>query len=287
MLLEGNFQGVQHVGIPVVDIDKTQKWYRDILGFKLVHSHAVPVEGGEVKLAFLELGGLQVKLYQLIGEALEEIKTRGNGHIDHFTIDVLDVEKAINDVLAAGAVLDKDTPDGSVPNPSWPPDGCKYVFLKSPNGEKVEFNQRLGLDPNRRKENLGGWAHLGIPTIDYQQIKAFYEQFGFKEIMYVNIPVGDEKIHIIMVEKNGFILEFYQLFGNDLEEIRTRKDGYIDHITFGVLDIDQAYQELKAAGLKILVDKPIFLRGVWGKGVKYFFIRGPEGEKIEFNQKVH
>lgn len=287
MLLEGNFQGVQHVGIPVVDIDKTQKWYRDILGFKLVHHYAVPVEGGEVKLAFLELVNLQVELYQLAGEALEEIKTRGNGHIDHFAIDVLDVKKAMNDALAAGAVLDKDTPDGPVPNPSWPPDGCKYVFLKLPNGEKVEFNQHLGLDPNRRKENLGGWAHLGIPTTDYQQIKAFYEQFGFKEVMYVNIPVGDEKIHITMVEKNGFILEFYQLFGDDLKEVRTRKDGYIDHIAFGVLDIDQAYQELKAAGLKILVDRPVFLRGVWGKGVKYFFIRGPEGEKIKFNQKVH
>lgn len=287
MLLEGNFQGVQHVGIPVVDIDKTQKWYRDILGFKLVHHYAVPVEGGEVKLAFLELVNLQVELYQLGGEALEEIKTRGNGHIDHFAIDVLDVKKAMNDALAAGAMLDKDTQDGPVPNPSWPPDGCKYVFLKLPNGEKVEFNQHLGLDPNRRKENLGGWAHLGIPTTDYQQIKAFYEQFGFKEVMYVNIPVGDEKIHITMVEKNGFILEFYQLFGDDLKEVRTRKDGYIDHITFGVLDIDQAYQELKAAGLKILVDRPVFLRGVWGKGVKYFFIRGPEGEKVKFNQKVH
>jgi len=287
MLLEGNFRGVRHVGIPVVDIDKTQKWYRDILGFKLVHSCVVSVKGDKVKLTFLELGDLQVELYQSIDETSEKIKTRGNGHIDHFAINVLDIDKAMNDVLEKGAVLDKNTSDRPVLNPSWPPDGSKYVFLKSPNGEKVEFNQRLGLDPNRRKENLGGWAHLGIPTTDYQRIKAFYEQFGFKEVMYVNIPLGNEKIHIIMVEKNGFILEFYQLFGDELEEIRTRKDGYIDHIAFGVLDIDQAYKELKAAGLKILVDKPVFLPDVWGKGMKYFFIRGLEGEKIEFSQKMY
>jgi catechol 2,3-dioxygenase-like lactoylglutathione lyase family enzyme len=285
MYLENNLQGVKHVGIPVYDIETTRDWYVEKLGYKSTYEPVLKDANGEVKLAFLQLGDMVVELYQLYGEDREEVKTRTNGHIDHFTIDVLDVEKAMRDALQKGASLDVDTPDGPVPNPSWPPEGCRYVFLKSPNGEKVELNQRLDLDSNRRKENLGGWAHLGIPVYDVEKAVAFYQKFGFKLVMHVDIPVGDEAIIIKMVEKNGFILEFYQLVGKDRDEILTRKDGFVDHIALEVLDCQKAFDEMKAAGMEVLNDAVVDMP-IYEKGVKYFFIRGPHGEKIEFNETV-
>jgi len=158
-------------------------------------------------------------------------------------------------------------------------------MLKGPNGEKVELIQRLDLDKSPRKKNLNGWAHLGIPVTDLKKSRDFYSQFGFKEIMYAEIPSGDEMTKVSMMEKNGFVIELYQKFGEILKEISTRKDGHIDHIALDVIDIDKAFKELKEAGLEILEDAPVFL-DFWDNGVRYFNIRGPNGEKIEFSEKI-
>jgi len=50
-----------------------------------------------------------------------------------------------------------------------------------------------------------------------------------------------------------------------------------------VADVEKAFNELKAAGFTIIEEQPIFLN-FWEKGCKYFAVRGPDGEKLEFNQ---
>jgi fructose PTS system EIIBC or EIIC component len=47
---------------------------------------------------------------------------------------------------------------------------------------------------------------------------------------------------------------------------------------------DKAYAEVRAAELEILEEAaPVFLP-FWSRGVKFFTVRGPDGEKLEFNQ---
>lgn len=285
ILLENNLQGVQHLGIPVHDIEQSKAWYTEKLGFRVVHEPMVPTEEGNIKVAFLKKSDMTLELYQLVGESLNEIKIRGHGHIDHFAIDVLDIDRALKDALDAGAVLDESTPDGPKTIDVFWSKGVKYVTIKGPIGEKVELNQRLDLDKSRRKENLSGWSHLGIPVTDLKKSKNFYHQFGFKEIMYAEIPTGNESIKASMMEKDGFVIELYQMFGESLKEISARKDGHIDHIALDVTDIDKAYQELQETGFEILEDAPVFL-DFWDNGVKYVNIRGPDGEKLEFNEKI-
>jgi len=89
-----------------------------------------------------------------------------------------------------------------------------------------------------------------------------------------------------MMEKDEFVIELYQMFGESLAEISVRKDGHIDHIALNVTDIDKAYKELQKAGFEILEDAPVYL-DFWDNGVKYFNIRGPDGEKLEFNEKIN
>ncbi len=281
ILLENNLTGVQHLGIPVRDIEQSKAWYRDIFGFQVVHEPVVHDTNGDIKVAFLKRGDMTLELYQLTGESLNEIKSRDHGHIDHFAIDVLEIDSALENALAGGAVLDESTSDGIQAIDVFWSKGVKYVTFKGPDGEKVELNQRLDLDQSRRKENLDGWSHLGIPVTDLGKAKDFYRQFGFKEIMYAEIPGEDGSIDVSMMEKDRFVVELYELYGDQLEEISQRKDGHIDHIAFEVADIDQAYQELKNAEFEILEDAPVYL-DFWDNGVKYFNIRGPVGEKIEF-----
>jgi catechol 2,3-dioxygenase-like lactoylglutathione lyase family enzyme len=134
------------------------------------------------------------------------------------------------------------------------------------------------------QDNLQGLQHLGIPVTNLERSKDFYAQLGFIEPMRTDIQPQTEVIRVAMMQHENFTIELYQLGQEDLQEIAKRTDGHIDHVALNVLDIEQAYMEIKAAGLEILEDNaPIYLP-FWEHGVKYFTVRGPDGEKIEFNQ---
>lgn len=285
MLLENNLNGFQHLGIPVVDIERGKDWYLSKLGYRPVDDTEIITDGGAIKISFIQREDILLEFYQLVGEDLEEVKGRSHGHIDHFAIDVLDVHAAYQNLSLEGAQFDPGTPDGPVPIPQFWSQGVEYFFLTSANGEKVELNQRLDLAPNRRLQNLNGWSHLGIPVTDISISEKFYADFGFRKVMQAAIPVGDQEIKAIMMEFKGFTLEFYQLLPPDLVEIRARGDGWIDHFALDVIDVERAYAELASSGFNPLEDAPVSLP-FWENGVKYFNIRGPDGEKIEFNQKL-
>ena len=79
------------------------------------------------------------------------------------------------------------------------------------------------------------------------------------------------------------IIELNQMPDTELEEIRTRKNGHIDHIAFDVDDIDKPFAELKEAAFNIIEERPVFL-SFWKNGCKFFNIIGPDVKRLEFNQ---
>ena len=131
--------------------------------------------------------------------------------------------------------------------------------------------------------NVRGLQHLGLPVTDLERSTAFYTRLGFTVAMTAELPADEEVIQVAMLALNGFVLELYQLAGAERQEIGTRRDGHIDHVALDVTDIDQAFADAQIAGLEPLEDAPVFLP-FWDKGVKYFNVRGPDGEKVEFNQ---
>ena len=134
------------------------------------------------------------------------------------------------------------------------------------------------------KDNLLGMQHLGLPVTDLARSLAFYEQFGFATALRVDLPDEPEPVRVAMIEKGGLVIELYQLAGAERQEVAGRSDGHIDHIALNVMDIDSALAELKAAGFEILEpDAPVTLP-FWSRGTRYFTVRGPDGEKVEFNQ---
>lgn len=128
-----------------------------------------------------------------------------------------------------------------------------------------------------------GFQHLGMPVTDIERSKAFYRQLGFQVAMTAELPSEGGAVRVVMMELNGFILELYQLTGDDLADVHARSDGHIDHFALDVEDIEQAWHAVRAAGLEPLEPAPVFLP-FWDKGCKYFNVRGPDGERVEFNQ---
>ena len=131
--------------------------------------------------------------------------------------------------------------------------------------------------------NFKGLQHLGIPVTDLETSVRFYSRLGFSRILATHVDEEHGRVLVAFMEQRGVIIELYQVTDQEREEVRSRSDGHIDHIAFDVADVDEAFLELKSAGFDMVQEEPVFL-DFWKRGCKYFAIRGPDGEKLEFNQ---
>ena len=126
MAFKGISTGLQHIGLPTNDIEKTIEWYA-ALGFEVAYR---TVNNGE-PVAFLRLGDLTFETYEngrAVGVA---------GAVDHVAINVTDVAEARRLADALGLEVIEE---GQLP--FWA-NGVKYFTVLGPNREKVEFNQYL------------------------------------------------------------------------------------------------------------------------------------------------
>lgn len=125
--------------------------------------------------------------------------------------------------------------------------------------------------------------HIGIPVTDLSRSEAFYASLGFKNVMASTFQFNGAEGKVAMMQSGEIIIEIYQMPESELAEIRQRRDGQVDHIAFDVADIDLTFDTLKKANFTILEEAPVFLP-FWKNGCKYFNIKGPDGERLEFNQ---
>lgn len=124
-------------------------------------------------------------------------------------------------------------------------------------------------------ENVIGLQHIGVPTNNIDLTIEFFQKVGF-EIVYqtineeVNEKVAFLKLKNIMIE----VYENGQALG---------KAGAINHIAIDVADIEKAFERAKVKKFKLLNEEIQFLQ-FWENGVKYFTIKGPNAECVEFSQ---
>jgi catechol 2,3-dioxygenase-like lactoylglutathione lyase family enzyme len=133
------------------------------------------------------------------------------------------------------------------------------------------------------KAKINHLQHVGIPVTSLSNSIAFYQKFGFTNIMDKTFEHDAGKGNVAMMKLGEIIIELYQMPPAVLAEIRGRKNGHIDHIAFDVDDIEAMFEELKNLHFNIIEDAPVTLP-FWKKGCRYFNIAGPDGERLEFNQ---
>jgi catechol 2,3-dioxygenase-like lactoylglutathione lyase family enzyme len=129
---------IQHIGIPVTDIKISEVFY-ERLGFKNVMDSSFDYNGGNGKVAMMQLNEMILELYQMPENELKEIRNRKNGHIDHIAFDVDDIDKTFAEIKAAAFSVIEEQP---VFLSFWKT-GCKYFNITGPDGERLEFNQIL------------------------------------------------------------------------------------------------------------------------------------------------
>ena len=125
--------------------------------------------------------------------------------------------------------------------------------------------------------------HLGIPAHDLEVSIPFYERLGFENVMESPFEFDGGYGTCVMMKNHEVIVELYQMPEKQLAEIKQRKNGHVDHFAIDVSDVDLAFDTLKKAGFEMLESTPIFLP-FWKNGTRFFNVKGPSGETIEFNQ---
>lgn len=137
MDIKENVTGLQHLGIPAVDLKRSISWYTELLGFELIEEKNLPENNCHA--AFVKKGNLVIELYQEDEASVREVAGRGHGHVDHLALNVQDVKAAFEEMKKSGCTM-LDSKINSLP---FFKNGVAWFTVLGPNGEKVEFNQFL------------------------------------------------------------------------------------------------------------------------------------------------
>ena len=143
MNIKGFTTGVQHIGIPTNNINKTIEFY-EALGFNIAF-HTV---NGTEEVAFLQLHNLMIETFQNHQAKMEY------GAIDHIAIDVKNIEELFDEIKILADKAKAEAEDASTAPllmmldeqvnglPFWE-NGVKFFTIEGPNKEKIEFCERL------------------------------------------------------------------------------------------------------------------------------------------------
>jgi catechol 2,3-dioxygenase-like lactoylglutathione lyase family enzyme len=153
-------------------------------------------EGGPHRL---RLGDQRVELHQ-------DASAAGHGRIDHLALAVEDVDAALAAALARGGVLDGDvTPDGPLFIPEFWTAGTRYVFLKGPEGARIEFCAR----PGTSRPGLPGHDHIGIPCTDLPAMAGFFRSLGCADIAATTLIRADGNVSVAFLGLGTSVIELY------------------------------------------------------------------------------
>jgi len=154
----GALTGFSHVGIQVADLERSIRFYRDVLGLELVAEwvrdqeyiqELVGYPGVELNVAVFRLpssdGFLEILEYRNVAKQPVDPATANPGTA-HFCLYVRDIEAVYDRLLAGGA---RSVSEIKSPNVG-PNKGGKAVYMIDPDGirfELVETTKTLAGDP--------------------------------------------------------------------------------------------------------------------------------------------
>jgi len=126
-------------------------------------------------------------------------------------------------------------------------------------------------------KEITGINHIGLRVKDLQTSRQFYEKLGFE---FLAGPVGPEPV-AIMEHPSGVNINFIlnatdEAPSNVLMDIPNKHTGYT-HVALEVTDISSVEEQLIKHGITI-TEKVEF------EGAKFFFIRDPDSNVIEFHK---
>lgn len=119
---------VAHIGYQVSDLTRSLTFYES-LGFKIQRRFSKISPQGEIEVAFLEMGGAVLELYQLPSGTLFDVPRCG---IDHIALEVSNLEAVVKVLKMLRYPLD----EGPIQE-----DQVRFLLIRGPDGERLEFDE--------------------------------------------------------------------------------------------------------------------------------------------------
>lgn len=135
-----------HVGIFVTNMDRSLKWYEEMLGYKLRFRKVFHLPNqGPVDMAWIKHGTHYIELYQYQTEkrpfSLEDyLGTIGTKHLSLYVED--EVLKPLTEYLESKKVefwVKHHWPEEVTERPN----GCGVIYIKDPDGVLIEIQQNF------------------------------------------------------------------------------------------------------------------------------------------------
>ena len=126
------------------------------------------------------------------------------------------------------------------------------------------------------KYGIVGVAHIGLPTNDIEKTIEFYESLGFEVILKTYNEKAKEKVAFLQIQ--NYCIETFE------NGQAAMTDGAYQHVALDVEDIEAMFQKICNNGFDVITDG-IEELPFWENGVKFFMIKGPNAERIEFCHK--
>jgi glyoxylase I family protein len=146
-------QRLSHIGICVSDLERSVRFYCDVLGFEELSRLQVKGEaserllqlpGGELEAVYLQRDGTRIELlfYPVAGhECATTPRPMNRLGFTHLSLRVADIDAVVAAISESGG---DNLAETRVDNPRW---GTKAMFVTDPDGLRIELLQVPG-DPN-------------------------------------------------------------------------------------------------------------------------------------------
>lgn len=127
--------GLAHIGIFVDDVERSKKFYKDILGLECIEQCTFDADGNTFTCAFVKKGSVCLELVQRrIGE------NPGDGMTDHVAYAVDNLDEIMEELAKKG--IEFESKEQSFCADMFP-NGTKWIFFRGPDNEHIELSQIL------------------------------------------------------------------------------------------------------------------------------------------------
>ncbi|MDX2303699.1 MAG: VOC family protein [Microscillaceae bacterium] len=306
--------GVLKVSITVADLEKSVKFYQEVLTFRKVREYAwsgaalQKLTGEkntdlEAKVALLQLGDEQIELVEFVHEARQaQIPADSKSNdlwFQHIAIVVRDMDKAYQ-ILRQNKVQFVSTAPQTLPDYIPAATGIKAFYFRDPDGHNLEVIYfPLGKGKTKWQQKTEaiflGIDHTAIGIDDTDRSQKFYENLlGLKkagdsenygpEQEHLNQVFGAHLIITGLVAKQGFGVEFLDYLappgGRPYPENSRVTDLWHWHTSIEVDQIEAVYARLQEANCDFISQGIVLF-----ENQKSLMVRDPDGHAVLLLQK--
>lgn len=308
---------VDAIGVTVSDMDRSVKFYSEVLGFKKVSDAEVYGDSYEqlqnlfglrMRIVRMQLGDELIELTDYLtsgGRSIPEDAKSNDLIFQHIAVVVSDMDKAYAQ-LRKKMVEHVSTGPQTIPASNTAAAGVKAFYFHDPDMHNLELIYfPKGKGQNKWQQTKGklflGIDHTAIGVSSTDNSLKFYEDILGVMRKGDSWNMGMEQAHLNFVEgaslhitglraAEGPGIEFLEYLepgpGKPFPADSKTDDIWHWQISLVVGDAEKLYRRLKETSYKIISQQIIMLKSSNGQRVKAFIVRDGDGHAMLIKEKI-